>query len=295
MNSPLLQLSTEPTSGYLTILGLRVRTERIRKSMSRRKLAEDSGVSERYLALLEAGTANPSILILKAITTVLALKIDDLVEEKQSQSSIYLEFREHLRSISDDELHHLLTQAKDPALRTKKNHIALIGLRGAGKSTLGRGLERKLGVRFIELGSEISKAAGMPVSEIFSLGGQATYRRFQNEALANVLNRDPMSVIAIGGSLVTEPDTFNLLLRTCHTIWVQAKPKEHMERVIAQGDYRPISKNKNAMAELEAMLSDRLSLYQRAEHTIDTSELNISEALDLIINLNIIDIKKEKI
>tara|TARA_B110000438_G_scaffold198586_1_gene190091 strand:- start:2028 stop:2819 length:792 start_codon:yes stop_codon:yes gene_type:complete len=263
--------------------------------MSRRKLAENSGVSERYLALLEAGTANPSILILKAITTALALKIDDLVEEKQNQSSIYLEFREHLRSISDDELHHLLTQAKYPVHRNKKNHIALIGLRGAGKSTLGRGLERKLGVPFIELGSEISKAAGMPVSEIFSLGGQATYRRFQNEVLANILNHDPMSVIAIGGSLVTEPDTFNLLLRTCHTIWVQAKPEEHMERVIAQGDYRPISNNKNAMAELEAMLADRLSLYQRAEHTIDTSELNISEALDLIINLNIIDIKKEKI
>jgi len=295
MNSTLLQLSTEPVSGYLAILGLRVRTERIRKSMSRRKLAEDSGVSERYLALLESGTANPSILVLKAIATALALKIDDLVEEKQNQSSIYLEFREHLRGISDDELHHLLTEAKDPVLRIKKNHIALIGLRGAGKSTLGRELEKKLGVNFIELGSEIAKAAGMPVSEIFSLGGQATYRRFQNEALVNVLNHYPMSVIAIGGSLVTEPDTFNLLLRTCHTIWVQAKPKEHMKRVIAQGDYRPISNNKNAMAELEAMLADRLSLYQRAEHTIDTSELSISEALDLIVNLNIIDIKKETI
>lgn len=294
MNS-LASPSTQPVTDTLGTLGLRVRTGRIKKSMSRRKLAEYSGVSERYLALLESGTANPSILVLKAIAMTLTLRVDDLVDDKSSQSSNYIALREHLRNVSENELHNLLTQTRNPIPLKKKNHVALIGLRGAGKSTLGRGLEKRLGVHFLELGSEIAKAAGMPVSEIFSLGGQATYRRFQKEALVSVLDHHSASVIAVGGSLVTEPDTFELLLKTCHTVWVQAKPKEHMERVIAQGDYRPMSNNKNAMAELEAMLADRLSFYQRAEHAIDTSGLSISEALDLIVSLNIIDSNKEKI
>jgi XRE family transcriptional regulator, aerobic/anaerobic benzoate catabolism transcriptional regulator len=295
MNPLLANPNAPPASDYLGLLGVRVRTGRIKKAMSRRKLSEYSGVSERYLALLESGTANPSILVLKAIASTLTLKIDDLVEDKESQSPNYIELREYLRNVSENKLHQLLAQTERLPVLKKKNHVALIGLRGAGKSTLGRGLEEKLGVHFLELGLEIARTAGMPVPEIFSLGGQATYLRFQKEALLNVVNYQPASIIAVGGSLVTDPETFDLLLRTCHTVWIKAKPKEHMERVLTQGDYRPMSNNKNAMAELEAILTNRLSLYQRAEHTIDTSDLSISEALDLIVRLNIIAINKEKI
>ncbi|MEQ8662774.1 MAG: shikimate kinase, partial [Gammaproteobacteria bacterium] len=235
----------------------------------------------------EAGKGNASVLVLRAIAAAMHVALDDLVDARTEQSVEYLLLRERLRAADERDLARLAgALGGAPARRPPgPTHVALIGLRGAGKSTLGAALAKRLGVAFVELVQEIERGAGMAVSEIFARGGQTAYRRYERAALAASLERFERAVIACGGSLVSEPHTFDYLLATCCTVWLKAAPREHMERVIAQGDYRPMADNRNAMADLHRILDERASLYGRADFTIDTSANDVEQALTALLEL----------
>ncbi len=255
--------------------------------MSRRILAEASGVSERYLAQLESGKGNASLLVLNAIADAIHVAVDDLIDPVESPSADYLLLRERLRSADPAELARIAAVVdRDPGNRhSERRHIALIGLRGAGKSTLGAALARQLRLPRVELVQEIERAAGMPVAEIFARGGQTAYRRYERDALADSLQRFEHAVIAVGGSLVSEPKTYALLQDACYTIWLKASPREHMERVVQQGDLRPMLDHRHAMADLKRILAERASLYGRADASIDTSARTVEATLDELLAL----------
>ena len=194
--------------------------------------------------------------------------------------------RERLRTASAAELKSMRDVLSSGQIELHAaRHIALIGLRGAGKTTLGQALAKRLGLPFIELVQEIEREAGMAVGEIFSLGGQTTYRRFERDALSAILSRFERAVIAVGGSLVSEPESYELLLATCYTVWLKASPQEHMERVLAQGDHRPMAGNRHAMADLKRILNERATLYRRADATVDTSGQTLSASLKRMLEL----------
>ena len=271
------------TNSYTEIIGTRVRSLRIGKGISRRKLSEISDVSERYIALLESGKGNPTLQILSSIAPHLEVTMGDLVDERPDASEEYLDFCKMLRSANSATLKYLKQQLniKNSGADTK-NHIAFIGLRGAGKSTIGRKLAFSLKIPFIELGQRIEQIAGMNTNEIFSLRGQSNYHRMEKEALESCVESSVRSIIAVGGSLVLRPDSYNLLLSKCETIWLKASPEEHMERVIRQGDNRPMSSSANAMTDLKNILSSRLGLYEQADHVINTSETTVDESVKFI-------------
>lgn len=260
---------------YLKLLGERVRNARALRGMTRKILARDSGVSERYLAQLEAGQGNISIARLRQIAGAMSLPLVDLVREGPDRPVELTLLLQRLERLSPPELakaSQLLTAhfgrdlADDRAAR-----IALIGLRGGGKTTLGRELAARIGVPFVEMNKEIERDSGMSLNEIFSLSGQAAYRRYERRALERVIETQPAAVIATGGSLVSEPGTFDLLLNACYTIWIKAAPDEHMERVIEQGDMRPMAGNAEAMEDLRRILSEREPLYSKADAVVDTA------------------------
>ncbi|MGE0482705.1 MAG: helix-turn-helix transcriptional regulator [Gammaproteobacteria bacterium] len=282
MSVPAPSARTTPAEPYLAVLGGRVRQVRARRGMSRRILAEAAGISERYLAQLEAGKGNASILVLKAIADAMHVALDDLVEERAAQGGDYLLARERLRSADEDTIARVLDDLRGGA-RAAPRHLALIGLRGAGKSTLGAALAKRLGLPFVELVQEIEREAGTAVSEIFARGGQTTYRRFERAALAVSLERFERAVIAVGGSLVSEPETYDFLLAHCYTVWLKAQPAEHMERVIAQGDHRPMADNRDAMSDLKRILAERGNLYARANFTLDTSAADVEDCLHTLL------------
>ncbi len=243
MNAPLSPAQQE--SAYLSQLGERVRAWRNGQGMTRKALAAASGVSERYLAQLEAGQGNISVLLLRKVAQAMHVAVENLVRENPEQ---------------------------EPASR----RIALLGLRGAGKSTLGAKLAAARGVPFVELDSEVEREAGAKLGEVFAMYGQEAFRRFERRALERVLRTHESAVIAAGGSLVTDPDTYRLLLDNCHTVWLKARPEEHMNRVIAQGDMRPFDGGKMhgrsaAIDEIRKLLADRDRLYSRADATVDTT------------------------
>ena len=282
-------MSSPPASStdYLRQLGERVRRVRAQRGMSRRLLAASSGVSERYLAQLESGKGNASILVLKAVADAMHVAIDDLVDQQTEQQSAYLLLRERLRGAHPEQLARWLTLLRSAERQPShhRNHIALVGLRGAGKSTLGAALAKRLGLPFVELGQEIERAAGMATSEIFAQGGQLAYRSIERQALSATLLRHGRAVLATGGSLVSEPATFELLLEACFTIWIKATPRLHMARVIAQGDRRPMADHRHAMADLKRILAERAALYGRAHATVDTSTIDVQTTLRHLLTL----------
>jgi len=260
---------------YLCRLGERVREERARRGMTRKILARDSGLSERYLAQLESGKGNLSIKLLRRIGDALNLPLARLVSTEPDEPLEIRQLVEFLRRLPAARLGeaqalldaHFL--ASDREARNRR--IALIGLRGAGKSTLGSRLARHLEIPFIELDAEIERDFGLSLGEIFALSGQAAYRRSERRALGGVIERHPSFVLATGGSIVAEPETYEELLSRCFTIWITASPEEHMNRVIAQGDLRPMADNKEAMTDLERILAARTPLYARADTVVDTA------------------------
>jgi XRE family aerobic/anaerobic benzoate catabolism transcriptional regulator len=231
-------------SAYLSRLGARVRAWRGENGMTRKSLALASGVSERYLAQLEAGHGNISVLLLRKVAQAMGAPVESLVREEPDQQC-----------------------------------IALIGLRGAGKSTLGSKLAETLRVAFVEVDKEVEKEAGAPLGEVFALYGQEAFRRFERRALERVLAGNGNAVLAVGGSVVNDPGSYQLLLDRCRCIWLRASPEEHMSRVIAQGDLRPFKGRSAALEEIRQLLKGREPLYARAGRTLDTSGKPVRQSL----------------
>lgn len=229
-------------SALLTRVGGRVRAEREHRGWSRRELSKQCGVSERFLAQLEAGAGNISLVRFAQVATALGTTPAALLAESDA----------------------------DPA-----RPIALLGLRGAGKSSVGAALARRLRVPFVELDQKIEAAAELRLGEIFELHGEAYYRRVEHEVLTDLLARGGAMVVATGGSIVTDRTNFALLRERCRTVWLRARPAEHWNRVIQQGDRRPMKENPHAYAELEALLAARADLYSQCEVTIDTGRLGV--------------------
>ena len=267
---------------FLAALGERLRTLRARRGLTRKALAAAADVSERHLANLESGVGNASILVLVALARALDCPLTAIVADAAHDSPERFLIDDLLSRRSDEELvaarQALAALLADDAAPSPRRRIALIGLRGAGKSTLGARLARALGVRFVELSRDIERLAGCGASEIHALYGQAAYRRYERRALEAVLAADVDAVIATPGGIVSEPATFNRLLSHCTTVWVQATPEEHMRRVITQGDRRPMAGNREAMADLKRILDGRAAFYAKADLRLDTAGLALDEA-----------------
>ena len=278
------------TDAYLRRLGERVRTLRNQRGMTRKALARHAKVSERYLAQLEAGLGNGSIVLLRRISRAIGLPVTQLVHEGSEPSLDLVLLSQFLERLSPPALGEardlLLRHFSEPSDNARRRRIALIGLRGGGKSTLGRLAAERLGVPFIELDREIEKRSGATLSEIFDMFGQETFRRAEREALDEVLRQHKSFVIATSGSIVTEPGTLELLLSSCFTVWIKAGPEEHMKRVMAQGDMRPMANSARAMQDLVAILKSREPLYAKATTSLTTSgktpEQNLIELMRVI-------------
>jgi XRE family transcriptional regulator, aerobic/anaerobic benzoate catabolism transcriptional regulator len=268
---------------YLNLLGDRIREARARRGMTRKILARDSKVSERYLAQLEAGHGNISIMLLRQIAHAMGLPLGDLVREEPDRPvelTLLIQTLSRLPAKDLAQARKLLAETFGTAVKSERRHrIALIGLRGAGKSTLGARLAKELGVPFIELDREIERESGTSLSEVFDLYGQGAYRRYERRALEGIIERHDRAVVATGGSIVSEPGTFDLLLAACYTVWLTAAPEEHMGRVVAQGDYRPMAENDEAMEDLRRILIGRTALYSKADATVDTAGKTVEQSL----------------
>ena len=283
MALPVPSDTAERKDPFLVALGETVRTLRARRGLTRRALAAEASVSERHLANLEAGLGNASILVLRQVAAALESPLADLFDARGHASPDAALIRELLRDRSEAELQRarfalsrLFGESSGPSGR--RTRIALIGLRGAGKSTLGRLLAASIGYPFIELNREIERLAGCGVAEIHSLYGPSAYRRYERRALDEVIQRFREAVIATPGGLVSDASTFNRLLDRCFTVWLRATPDEHMNRVLAQGDYRPMAGNGEAMEDLRRILAGRAPFYAKADLAFDTSKATLEEA-----------------
>lgn len=269
-----------PDDGFLRAVGERVRNARARRGMSRKILARDSGVSERYLAQLEGGSGNISILLLRQIALAMDLPISDFLSDRARngvEQALLARQIEALTPKQQEELQALIAERFGVKPQGKR-HLALIGLRGAGKTTLGLILSKRFKIQFIEMAKEIEKEAGVSLNEIFDLYGQSAYRRFERRALERVTAATAPQILACGGSLPSEPSTFAHLLETCFTVWLKARPEEHMGRVIAQGDMRPMAGQNEAMADLKRILVQRETLYAKADLVFDTAGMTAEQA-----------------
>ncbi len=285
MSSTILQTeepapTAEEKNPFLVALGERVRSLRSRRGMTRRALSVATDVSERHLANLEYGLGNASILILLQVAQALQCSIAELVGDVTTSSPEWLLIRELLEGRDEATLHRVRVAvgellgtggAHGQGGTERSSRIALVGLRGAGKSTLGAMLAEDLGFPFVELSREIEKFAGCSVGEIQALYGQNAYRRYERRALEEAVQIYPEAVIATPGGLVSDPATFNLLLAHCTTVWLQADPEDHMKRVSAQGDTRPMASSREAMDDLKSILAGRAAFYSKAEFKVDTS------------------------
>jgi len=263
----------------LVALGERVRSLRSRRGMTRKALALAADVSERHLANLEYGIGNASFLVLLQVTQALQCTLAELIGDVTTASPEWLLIRELLEHRDEATLRRvreaigavLGNGAANAGRAQRSSRIALIGLRGAGKSTLGRLLAEDLDYPFVELSREIEKFAGCSISEIQGLYGQNAYRRYERRAVEEAIQIYPEAVIATPGGLVSDAATFNLLLTHCTTVWLKASPEDHMNRVIAQGDMRPMADSKEAMEDLKGILAGRAAFYSKADFRLDTS------------------------
>jgi XRE family transcriptional regulator, aerobic/anaerobic benzoate catabolism transcriptional regulator len=258
---------------FLGALGRHVRETRERRGMARRNLSQTAGVSERYLAQLEAGEGNASVLLLRNVARALGLPLAELIEQRENsvEQRLIRRFLERLPAHRLEDVVFRLMRDFGQEESARRKRIALVGLRGAGKTTLGSTLAQELRRPFVELDREIEREAGIGLSEIFLLYGQAGYRRIERRCLERMIETHGEMVMTVGGGIVSEPETFNLLLINCFTVWVKASPDEHMARVVAQGDFRPMQGNTEAMDDLRRILDARDPLYRKADATIDTS------------------------
>jgi XRE family aerobic/anaerobic benzoate catabolism transcriptional regulator len=278
------------SDSYLLRLGERVRNLRHQRGMSRKALAQHARVSERYLAQLETGKGNCSIVLLRRIARAIGLPVTQLVHEGAEpplDRALLSQFLDRLPPPAIAQARDLLLKHfGEPTEELRRRRIALIGLRGGGKSTLGSALADELGVPFIELNREIEKRSGASLSEIFEMFGQETFRRAEREALDSVLRQQRHFVMATSGSIVSDPGTMEILMSSCFTVWVRAQPDEHMKRVIEQGDMRPMANSTRAMDDLIAILKSREPLYAKADTALVTTgktpEQSLTELMRVI-------------
>jgi XRE family aerobic/anaerobic benzoate catabolism transcriptional regulator len=268
---------------FLASLGERVRILRSRRAMSRKTLAKHARVSERYLAQLEAGKGNFSISLLRRVARAMGTPVAALVDDRPERNVEAVLLEQFIDRLSPAEIKEaralLLTRFGGASGEGRHRRIALIGLRGGGKSTLGRMLAARLKLPFVELDREIEAMSGMGLNELFEMFGQETFRRSERAAVEALLKNHASFVVATGGSLVTEPGTFELLLASCLTVWVRATPDQHMQRVVEQGDLRPMADNARAMDDLLAILKSREPLYAKADIVIDTDGRTAEQSL----------------
>jgi XRE family aerobic/anaerobic benzoate catabolism transcriptional regulator len=281
----------EPKDPFLVALGARIRSQRARRGITRKALSQMADVSERHLANLEHGVGNASILVLLQVTQALQCTLAELIGDVTTSSPEWLMLRELLENRDEQTLRRvrvavgeMLGTGGGPGAHggARSTRIALLGLRGAGKSTLGALLAEDLGFPFIELSREIGQFAGCSSAEIQALYGQNAYRRYERRALEEAIQLHQEAVIAIPGGLVSDPATFNVLLSHCTTVWLSADPQDHMARVIAQGDTRPMAASREAMADLKSILAGRAAFYSKAEFRIDTSAQGQVETFALL-------------
>ncbi|HZS38370.1 MAG TPA: shikimate kinase [Polyangia bacterium] len=280
-------------SHLLGEVGGRVRRLREDASLTQRTLAQRSGVSPRYLAQLEAGGANISLErltdVAQALGTTLVALLDPRAEPRRAppgaaKTAEVAVLRDAIGELLDGrdlgELREVRRFLEARFTKRTAPIIALLGLRGAGKSTIGRRLAERLRLRFVELDAAIEEAAGLSLAEIFELHGEAYYRRLERETLMALLSDAPGMVLATGGSLVNDRETYRLLRRRAVTVWLKARPEDHWNRVLQQGDQRPMAEHPHAMSELRALLAAREKLYAEAEHVVDTSRVTVDGAVD---------------
>jgi XRE family aerobic/anaerobic benzoate catabolism transcriptional regulator len=261
---------------------------RARRGLTRKALAQLAEVSERHVANVESGVGNASIQFLRQLCSVLNCSLAEMTGDETTSTPDWLMIREVLRGRNEAELAQARTALADlfesPVSEiSRRQRIALIGLRGAGKSSLGRLLAAQLHAPFIELSTQIEQLAGCGIAEIHALYGQNAYRRYEQRAIEDVVRHYPQAVIATPGGIVSEPATYKLLLSHCYTVWLKAEPEEHMDRVLAQGDKRPMSGNREAMEDLKRILESRTQFYSKADKTVDTSGLTSEQAYSQLI------------
>ena len=285
--SALHDAEADEKNPFLVALGERVKVLRARRGMTRKAVSVAADVSERHLANLEYGEGNASILVLLQVARALHCSLAELIGDVTTSSPEWLLIRELLETRDDASLRRVRIAVAEllgngSGHTTLCTRVALIGLRGAGKSTLGALLAEDLGFPFVELSREIEKIAGCSVSEIQALYGMNAYRRYERRALEEVVQIYPEAVIATPGGLVSDPATFNQLLSHCTTVWLQAAPEDHMKRVLAQGDLRPMAASKQAMEDLKEILSGRAAFYSKAQYKVDTSAQPQDEAFQIL-------------
>lgn len=279
---------TVPTGGrrdesaFGAEIGRLVRRSRARRGTTRRRLATESGISERYLAQIEAGAGNPSVVVMRAIADALEVPLTELLPPTGGRSAAYSHALDLLGRIPPGELaavaDDLARRLDRGAAADRGRRVALVGLRGAGKSTLGQMLAQDLGCPFIELNRMIEQEYGASIPLLIEMSGIATFRRYERACLERALDEHDCAVIATAGGMVSNPDTYTLLLRRAHTVWVSARPDEHMSRVMQQGDFRPMAHNREAMTDLLAILEARRADYARAETALDTSGESVADS-----------------
>jgi XRE family aerobic/anaerobic benzoate catabolism transcriptional regulator len=280
--------AAERESDALRRLGERLRDARAQRGMTRSALAHDSGVSLRFLAQLEAGRGNPSLLVLRRVAAALGFAPEALVADAPPRPIDQSLIVQTLNRLSREQLAELraeLAQRHGRAREGRRDAISLIGLRGAGKTTLGRRLAQHEGIPFVELDREIERECGATIGEILALHGQPGYRRYESQCLEAVLARHPRAVIETGGGFPTDPSSLELLLERTRTVWLRASPQEHMQRVIDQGDMRPMAKNREAMADLRRILRAREPYYREAPLQLNTSRRSVEQSFRELVEL----------
>src|ERR1700675_4044903 len=275
------RVSSGSNDEFLGFLGKRVRELRNRRGLTRKMMAREAHVSERHLAQLEAGEGNISIVLLRRIAAALHVSLGEFFagEGETRHEKLFIQrFLERLPAHRvEDAMFRLLREFGDEEVARRKR-VALIGLRGAGKSTLGLRLGQEMNIAFIELDREIEKDTGMPLGEIFSLYGQTGYRAIERRSLERVLHEQERAILSVGGGVVSEKETYDYLLSNCYTVWIKARPEENMARVIAQGDLRGIEGEKEGRGGLRRIIKASEPFYRKADMYLDTSGNSVDES-----------------
>jgi XRE family aerobic/anaerobic benzoate catabolism transcriptional regulator len=272
---------------FVAGIGQLVRHGRAKRAITRRRLAEESGISERYLAQIESGQGNPSVIVLKAIAQAIDVPIIELLPRTTARSAALTGIHDLLARVPLSELASIgaMIESRVASVSDRGRRIALVGLRGAGKSTLGKKLAAHLEVPFVELNRVVEQEYGASVPLLIEMSGLNTFRRYERECLERVIAEHEAVVIATAGGIVSNPDTYALLLRRTHTIWIKAQPNEHMRRVMEQGDFRPMAQNREAMADLRAILEARRDDYAHAQAELDTSGATVEKSFAKLTRL----------